>query len=151
MLIGSADLATETLDSEELAAFLSRSLNSLFITSPEDLEDALARRAEAAHDGLYPVLDYYCQDDTWRPSVRTLMSRASRVVLDLRGFSAQNQGVQFEIAELVRRVDIETVNVLVDDTTDVALAQKLFQQEWDAAHETPSGPAATLQFLTVGN
>jgi hypothetical protein len=149
MLIGAGDLATETLDTDELAAFLSGATERLFITSPDDLEHMLDRDTSAAADGLYPVLDYYCLDDTWRPCVQTLMNRATKVVLDLRGFTEDNQGVQFEIGQLVRRVSVEALTVLVDKTTDVDLASKLFFKEWLDAYGNATLKPAKLKFLKV--
>ena len=82
VLIGAADLAVETLDPDELAAFLSFSLDDLFIKSPADLKAALAEKPRRAWDGLYPVMDYYCADNSWQPTVQTLMRDADRVVLE---------------------------------------------------------------------
>lgn len=132
MLIGSADLATETLDAWELAAFLRRRLGELFINSPQDLSEAVTGGGDRLSDGLYPMQDYYCRDNSWRPTIKTLMSRASKVLLDLRGFGPENRGVQFEINELSLRVRARDITVLYDDTTDMILAQNLFREAWGA-------------------
>ncbi|MDU9004520.1 hypothetical protein [Sedimentitalea todarodis] len=149
VLIGAADLATDTLDSAELSAFLSGSTDSLFIKSPDNLKTVLAEAPLAAHDGMYPMLDYYCQDNTWRPTVMTLMSLADRVVLDLRGFTAENLGVQFEIAQLVRRVPAENIALLTNETTDMALAQELFETEWARADGDDAHGSARIEYRLV--
>lgn len=151
MLIGAADLATETLNQDELSAFLGGGTDRLFIKSPTDIDEALGRSAKVAHDGLYPVLDFYCQDDTWRPSVQILMGRATRVVLDLRGFSKDNQGVQYEIAHLIKRVKVEILTILVDGSTDIDLAQSLFQHHWLKTHGNPTEEPVELSFLKVAS
>jgi len=149
LMIGAGDLATETLDTDELAAFLSGRTRDLFLRSPGDLDSALRRSHRIAADGLHPVLDYYCEDQSWRPTVQTLMHRARRVVLDLRGFSHDNRGVQFEIGQLVRRTAIEDLTVLIDDQTDVPLARSLFDAEWRAVHGSEAAPV-TLAFRRLG-
>lgn len=133
MLIGADDLATETLDAWELAAFLNRRLDRLFVNTPDDLERALARADTRLGDGLYPMQDYYCRDNSWRPTIKTLISKAGRVLLDLRGFSKDNLGVQFEIEQLAERVRSDALTVLYDETTDIALAQDLFRKAWGVA------------------
>lgn len=152
MLIGAADLATETLDPSELSAFLNFSTSSIFITSPDDLDQRLRQSVEPAADGLFPLRDYYCQPSTWQPTVTLLMGRASSVVLDLRGFGPANAGVQWEIAQLVRHVPIEQIVVLSDETTDMAFAEQVFVYEWyqytGYGHPPPGAPEAATAKLS---
>ncbi|MEM7276183.1 MAG: hypothetical protein AAF547_24125, partial [Actinomycetota bacterium] len=154
VLLGAADLATETLDPQELSAFLTANTRTIFIESPADLRARLAAVREPMADGLYPVDDFYCRADTWQPTATALMALASTVVLDLRGFGPTNTGVQWEIGELVRRVPMERVTILADHTTDQALAEQFFHHAWQQhtgiGPAPPTGPgpgqAATLTF-----
>ncbi len=129
LLIGAADLATETLDASELAAFLTRQLDSVFVGTPEDLATALAAGDTRLGDGLFPMQDYYCRDNAWRPAVLTLMSRARRVLIDLRGFDPANRGIRYEIDALAARVPADLITVVVEPD-GVAPAQDLFSQAW---------------------
>ena len=149
MLIGAADLATETLGVAELSAFLSGSTDQLFIKSEDDLKRAMTCNHYPAQDGLYPILDYYCHDDTWQPTIKALMSSADKVVLDLRGFTGDNMGIQFEIEELVKRVNIEVLTVLIDEKTDTLLAESLFLKSWYLTNENQTDEIVTLPFQIV--
>ena len=132
LLIGASDLATETLDAPELAAFLSRRLDSIFITGPGDLAAARAKGEHRLGDGLFPMQDHYCRDDSWRPTVLTLMSRAHRVLIDLRGFEPENRGIRFEIDALAERVPADRITVIADSGR-VEAAQALFSDAWHRA------------------
>ncbi|MFK8016461.1 MAG: hypothetical protein AB8G17_13595 [Gammaproteobacteria bacterium] len=149
MLIGADDLATETLDASELAAFLQRKIGTLFINTPADLEASVANAAARLGDGLYPMQDYYCRDNSWRPTIMSLMARAGRVLLDLRGFSADNLGVQFEIGQLAQRVPADRITVLYDTTTDVALAQQLFNEAWQESAGSSESQTDCIRFQVV--
>lgn len=132
LLIGAADLATETLDAPELAAFLSRRLDSVFISTPEDLARARTEGETRLGDGLFPMQDHYCRDNSWRPTVLTLMSRARRVLIDMRGFDPANRGIRFEIDALAARVPAASITVVVD-RDGVEAAQALFVEAWARA------------------
>ncbi|MFK7746008.1 MAG: hypothetical protein AB8B47_13215 [Roseobacter sp.] len=127
ILIGAEDLATETLDSEELAAYMTGDLARLFVTDAQALERALPQRPVALWDGLYAFHDLYCRADSWQPTVETMMNLASNVVLDLRGFGPENAGVQFEINALAARVPAENIRVIFDQSTDLELAKSYFE------------------------
>jgi hypothetical protein len=129
LLIGASDLATETLDASELAAFLLRRLDRIFIGSPDDLARARTEGETRLGDGLFPMQDYYCRDDSWRPTVLTLMSRARRVLVDMRGFDPANRGIRYEIDALAARVPAAHITVLVEPE-GIEPAQALFTQAW---------------------
>ena len=132
LLIGSADLATETLDGPELSAFLNRRLSDIFIDSPEDLAEACNIDDTRLGDGLFPVYDDYCRDNSWRPTVLTLMSRARRVLVDMRGFQEVNSGIRYEIRALAERVPAERIIVIVEPDA-VQGVEALFSQAWSEA------------------
>jgi hypothetical protein len=75
------------------------------------------------------------------------MHRASRVVLDLRGFAEENRGVQYEINALVQHIDIANLTVLVDDSTDQTLARDLFLTAWRDTHGNTGPETISLPFL----
>lgn len=132
LLIGGADLATETLDPPELTAFLNRRLARIFIDTPEDLARAAAAGESRHGDGLFRMQDYYCRDNSWRPTVLTLMNRARRVLLDMRGFNPVNQGIQYEIDALAARVPAANITVVVEPD-GIQPAQVLLAEAWARA------------------
>lgn len=148
-LIGGPDLAIETLDPAELSAFLNHSMEDLFISAPDKLAAITSQDHAPAHDGLFPVLDYYCTDNAWRPTVTTLMNMASHVVLDLRGLSAENSGVRYEINEVIKHIEPAQIEVLVDDATDVALAKQLFDDSWQHAFPEEKSGIAKIRFFDI--
>ncbi len=144
MLIGAADLATETFDPAELSAFLSWSTDTLFIKSPEELGAAINEAQTPAHDGLYQMQDYYCHDNSWRPTVKILMARASQVILDLRDFTGERTGVKYEIQQLVRLVPTENIRILYDTMENLGLAKEMFNYEWAKLDTTSLSGNATV-------
>ena len=146
LLIGAADLATETLDAPELAAFLNRRLESIFIGTPGDLAQARTAGESRLGDGLFPMQDYYCRDNSWRPTVLTLMSRARRVLVDMRGFGEVNKGIQFEVDALASRVPANRITVLVD-RDGIEPAQALFSEAWTRAGRTESRDTLALRVV----
>ncbi len=129
LLIGASDLATETLDAPELAAFLNRRLGDIFIDGPADLLRVRTAGETRLGDGLFPMQDYYCRDNSWRPTVLTLMSRARRVLVDMRGFDPVNKGIQYEIHALAERVPAENI-VVAAAPGSIREVQALFSRIW---------------------
>ncbi len=141
-----ADL--QTLDAPEIAAFMTGQMGDLFIETPKDLQASLRESRKLMADGLYPILDYYCRDNSWRPTVVVLMAMARRVYLDLRGFSKANMGVRYEIDELAARVSGSAITVIYDESTDIELGRKLVKQAW-AQRGSVDNPPDTLTFAQL--
>lgn len=144
LMIGAEDLATETLDAPELAAFLRRRLSDLFIDSPVDLAAASAAGTARQGDGLFPMQDYYCRDSTWQPTVLTLMAQARRILVDMRGFDPANQGILFEIDALAARVPTDRLLVVcAPDAVEQVTA--LFAGAWARAGREGQTDRLTLR------
>lgn len=132
LMIGAEDLATETLDAPELAAFLRGRLAEIFIETPADLAAARDAGAKRLDDGLFPMQDYYCRDNSWRPTVLSLMDQARRILVDMRGFDPENQGILFEIEALAARVPTDRLLVICEAGA-VAQVEALFAGAWARA------------------
>lgn len=74
-------------------------------------------------DGRYRINECYCFDSTWRAAVRALLARASVVLMDLRGFRAENQGCRHELRMLAQAGRLRRVVVLHDSQTARAIAE----------------------------
>ncbi len=151
VLIGSQDLALEVLDPPELFAFITGRLKRIFVDDPEAVSTVhLNRQQNPAVDGLYPVDDFYCHDDTWRSTVALLIDASAAVLMDLRGFGPANMGCLFEIEQLLARAEPEQLNFLVDDSTDMLFLEKCIHEAW--ARRTGE-PAATsgLRLWTISD
>ena len=144
VLIGSQDLALEVLDPPELFAFITGRLKRIFVDDPETVANVhLKKPQKPAVDGLYPVDDFYCHDDTWRSTVGLLIDASAAVLMDLRGFGPDNMGCLFEIEQLLTRAEPEQLNFLVDGSTNMAFLEKCIHEAWARRTEEPAAPAAT--------
>jgi hypothetical protein len=138
-LIAGPDLATSTMEPHEFLDFLSGKLARRFIDNPQTLDLRLAQSDSMPdYDGQFRVNDFFCHDDTWRIVLSRLVRESDAVLMDLRGFSAQNAGCIFEISELVNLMPLDQVVFIVDSSTDEGFLQEVLQESWE--HMSPSSP-----------
>jgi hypothetical protein len=136
-LIAGPDLATATIEPHEFLDFLSGKLARQFIDDPQTLDLRVSEiNPQPDYDGQFRVSDFFCYDDTWRLVLSRLVGKSDVVLMDLRGFSAQNSGCIFEINELINMMPLERVLFVVDDTTDESFLRQTLQQSWDRMKET---------------
>jgi hypothetical protein len=127
-MIGAPDLAASTIDPDEFLDFLAGRLRRRFILEPADLQARLAKMDDRPDiDGRFRVTDLFCGNDVWQAAVRALMARSDLVAMDLRGFSAQNQGCLFELQALLDSVPCRRIALLVDRSTDQTLLRDTLQ------------------------
>lgn len=135
-LIAGTDLALSTVAPHQFLAFVSGSLDRLFIRNEAAVERSLAgrdRRRDA--DGRFRINDYFCHADTWRALLAGLIKSTDVVLMDLRSLAPGNAGCIFEIKALLNAMPLEQVVFVVDDTTDRALLEQTWQ---DALRELRS-------------
>jgi hypothetical protein len=150
-LIGGPDLADTTIEPHEFLEFLNRRLSRAFITDRDDLERRLAANPTRPDpDGLFRIDDFFCHDDTWRLTVAYLARALDAVFMDLRGFTAANQGCIFEIEYLVTTVPLHYVVLLVDSSTDIRFLEQTLRRAWSTmTHDSPNAGAGrhSLSYL----
>lgn len=123
LLISAADLALRTLDADELTDFIDGHLAQRFIASPADLRLQIGAGADDPdHDGRYRVHDLCCYDSSWQGVLEALLQRSQLVLMDLRGFQANNLGCLHELVRLAASPGLSKVVLLVDRYTDRATA-----------------------------
>ncbi|MGZ8259308.1 MAG: hypothetical protein ACXWUL_02015 [Caldimonas sp.] len=121
-MIAAPDVVAGTVDPGDVLRFVSGNLDAGFITSQEDLTRRLATMdVDADRDGRFRINEFCCRDDTWRATVVALIERADAVVMDLRSFTAERRGAEFELRQLAVRTSAERVVLIVDPSTDRAL------------------------------
>jgi hypothetical protein len=136
-LIAGPDLAIATIDPQEFLDFVSGRLARQFIDDPQTLDLRISEMNPGPDfDGQFRVSDFFCYDDTWRLVLSHLVGKSDVVLMDLRGFSAQNSGCIFEIRELINMMPLERVLFIVDDTTDESFLRQTLQQSWVRMKET---------------
>ena len=117
-LIAGPDLASEALEPDEFLDLARGVLSRQFVTGADDLH----RRVEQLDlrpdgDGQFRVNEFFCHDDTWRPTLHALARGAEVILVDLRQLTPQNHGVAYELDQLARLGLLDRVVALVDHTT----------------------------------
>ncbi len=125
-MIAAPDVVAGTVDPGDILRFATGNIAAGFVTSQDDLARRLATMDVAPdRDGRYRINEFCCHDDTWQATVVELIERADAVVMDLRGFSAERHGCEFELKELGARLGTDRVVLVVDASTDRALLGQL--------------------------
>jgi hypothetical protein len=132
-MIAGADLAMRTIDPGDFIAFAGGRIKQMFVQGTGDLVQRLQRLDETRDpDGRFRIAEFFCHDDTWRPTLAALVMRTDAVLMDLRGFSRNNSGCLFELDQLVERGLLARTLFIIDDMTDVELFTSTVTQR---AHE----------------
>lgn len=152
-LIAGPDLATVTAAPQDLLAFIGGKLSREFIADDADLE----RRRSAFDrdrdpDGRFRVTEMFCHANTWQPAMVRFAKDASVVLMDLRSFSAANQGCLYELRQLLSVVPVHLMILLVDDTTNRAFLEETLAREWrDMPESSPNraGHPTVLRVVSI--
>jgi hypothetical protein len=114
-MIAGPDLATTAVEPHEFLDFVGGRMSRQFVRDEADLARRFSARALGPDpDGRHRVNEFFCHDDTWRPTMLRLAQEADVVLMDLRGFTPQNQGCRYELQQLLDFVPLERVIVLID-------------------------------------
>lgn len=133
-MIAGTDLAARSIDPGDFVRFLGARMNEQFITGESELQARLSSLDVAPDpDGRYRVNEFFCRDDTWQAALVALLDVSDAVLMDLRGFSPSKQGCLFELKQLVERVPLESVVLVTDSTTDMALLRSTLMSAWEQA------------------
>ena len=135
-LVAGVDLATRTVDPGDFLAFIGGRLADQYVAGPEAVHARLEALDVAPDpDGRFRVNEFYCHDDTWRPTVEALLGASDRVLMDVRSFSERNQGCRFELEQLIWRLPSDAIVLVVDKGTDVVRLGDTLDGAWRAARE----------------
>ena len=122
MMIGGPDLAVNNVEPDEFLSFVSGRTRRLFVSGPEDLAERMrSLEIRTDRDARYRIDEFFCFDDTWRPTVSQLVAQSDAVVMDLRSFGPENRGSSHELELLASRGALGQTVLLVDQSTDRAL------------------------------
>lgn len=148
--IAGPDLATTTVEPHEFLDFISGKLSRRFIDNEQLFEVRLSEMdLKPDPDGRFRVNDFFCRDDTWRMVLSRLITECDVVLMDIRGFSAQNSGCIFEINELINIVPLGRVVFVIDDTTDEAFLRQTIQQSWTQMRPASPNRVSTSESLRL--
>ncbi len=133
-MIAGPDLATTAVEPHEFLDFVGGRLSRAFVRDEADLARRHAARALGPDpDGRHRVNEFFCHDDTWRPTMLCLARAADAVLMDLRGFSPQNEGCRYELQQLLDHVPLERVVLLVRSDTDRGFLERTLGALWQAS------------------
>lgn len=137
-LISAPDLATSYVEPHEFYDFLGGRLSRAFVKNRDDLERRIDRMdTRPDPDGRYRVNEFFCHADTWQPTMRALAHRSDAVLMDLRSFTQTNQGCTHELQQLLNIVPLDRIVLLIDETTNRALLERMLQGMWQTLSPTP--------------
>ena len=123
-VIAGADLVARLIDPGDFITFVGGRLRQQFVENSADLVRKLGSLDERRDpDGRFRVNEFFCRDNTWRPTLQALLKRSDVVLMDLRGFSERNSGCQFELQQLAANSLLARTVFVVDDTTDSKLLE----------------------------
>ncbi|HKU41884.1 MAG TPA: hypothetical protein VJR89_27190 [Polyangiales bacterium] len=144
-MIAGADLAARTIDPGDILSFLSGELHSAFVKNDADLAERI-RSLDLTRDpdGRFRVNELYCFDDTWQRTLEALVDESDVILMDLRGFSHQNQGCIYELRKLAERGKLMHTLFVLDHASDEALLRAALDTA-GAQHEA----AVPLQVIRV--
>jgi len=143
-MIAGPDLVTSEVEPHEFLGFLSGKLGRRFVADDAELDSrAAAMDSRPDPDGRYRVAEFFCRAETWQPTMRRLVADSDAVLMDLRSFSASNQGCVYELGRLLDTIDLRHVVFVTDKTTDRGFLEATLQQQWSRlAAESPNRSAA---------
>lgn len=82
-------------------------------------------------DLTFKNLPLFCYDNTWRHAVNEFIKKSKVVLMDLRGFSVERKGCEYEIDFLFDTVPINRILFLVDNDTDQQFIYQTILQRWE--------------------
>jgi hypothetical protein len=149
-LIAGGDLAMRTIDPGDMLAFVSGRLRSQYVASTDEIPARMQRLdMRPDPDGRFRVNELYCLHDTWKATLRSLLTVTDRVVMDLRGFSRESRGCLYELQQMVTAIPGERIVLIADAATDAPLLEHTLAHAWAAAHPGVAAPAASIDVVNV--
>lgn len=82
-------------------------------------------------DMTFKNLPMFCYANTWKIAVSEFINNSKVILMDLRGFSSERKGCEYEIDFLLDTFKINGVLFLVDVASDTELVQKTIKERWE--------------------
>ena len=125
-MITGPDVVGSTVQPHQFLDFLSAKLARHFVRDPVSLERSIAERDRTADpDGRFRINNFFCHEDSWRLLLPRLIQEGDPVLMDLRSFSAKNDGCIYELQYLFQQVPFSSFLLVVEGTIKPFLEQKL--------------------------
>jgi hypothetical protein len=151
-LIAGIDLATRTMGSQMLEAFLLRRTDDQFLKTEEEVDRRLEHlRSQLERDARYPINAIYCYATAWQHAVAHLAPKSDAVLMDLRGFTMKNQGCALELTWVVQQILLTRIILLTDATTDYQALEEVAQTAWTHLPSNSPNSASREPVLKILN
>lgn len=119
-------------------ALLEHLLSVLFQSGTDEL--VRAEDDQATRYGPYPARAIFRGSTQWFQAVETLLELAETILVDVRGFRPENQGISAEISLLFRKHSIDKILFLADARTDREAFADIVRKCWHSLD--PESPNA---------
>ena len=149
-MIAGADLAEANLEPDKFFALLRRRLANEFIRSVDQITprvNALDERRDP--DGRFRVTELFCVDETWRPTVESLIQKAGAILLDLRDYTSDRSGTRYEIHQLMSLVALDRLVVVVSERDDPSVISGALASAWAAMSDASPNRQIEMPALKV--
>jgi hypothetical protein len=138
-LISAPDVARHVINHHTVLLFLSGRLTELFIRERSELHRRLGSLTSRRDpDGHFRMEPFFCQGESWRWTVRHLITTSDITVMDLRAFDRTREGCIYEIEALLDLVPLDRLLILVDHTTNTGDLHSVLERKWP--HLAPDSP-----------
>ena len=109
-----------------------RLIDRNFVRSQADLEGRLLRleRWPRKWDLTFKSLPTMCYDNTWKVAVSEFIKTSEVILMDLRGYSDERKGCEYEVGLLLDTVPLQRIAFLVD-APGLPLVRKLILKRWE--------------------
>jgi len=128
-------------------------LGRLFLHDRTELERRLAEiDPRRDPDGRFRIAELFCAGDVWRAAVKSLMTDAHVVLVDVRTFGPEHQGCVFELQTLLDTVPLERLILLVNKGTDLEFLKHVLDARWQELridYPNARASAPTMRLIEV--
>lgn len=115
----------------EMAATLGRRADKRIAKIPDEIIAHIkAFRMTPDWMGRYHHNSILCGDAVWQLAFHTLLADTDVVLMNLSSFSPKNQGVSYELGQLIDRLPTRRFLLLVDATTDIEFLTDMLRAAW---------------------
>ena len=117
-------------------AYSVQRITKQFITSRLDLDRQLEKSAKQKRNNMqFAGTQLYCFEKMWKVTLEEIIRRSDVILMDLRGFTPENRGCEYEIEYMVDNVQLSKVHVLVDGPETMKMVVSLFEKKIGTALE----------------
>ena len=107
-------------------------------------------------DLRFKNLPMFCYDNTWKLAVSEFVKNSNVVLMDLRGFSPERRGCEYEVDFLLDTFPISNILFVIDDNAAKPLVEQLILDRWEFIRTTSpnlnlDNPVARILAISEGN